>query len=95
MADELRRAKGEVEIFVFTVRQRRGLTPVICAVGLGDNEGVRIHVRRPLSLLSVRVRVRLLFLVCCSGFSFALIVFVFCNRQLKFTRGCLCNREMF
>jgi len=38
---------GKVEIFAFTVRQRKELTPVICIVGLGENEGVRLHVREP------------------------------------------------
>jgi hypothetical protein len=31
----------------FTVRQQKGLTPVICIVGLGENEGVRFYVRGP------------------------------------------------
>ncbi len=37
-------SKGKVEIFSFMVCQQRGLTPVICVMGLGKNEGVRLHV---------------------------------------------------
>lgn len=32
--------EGKVENFNFTVSQWRGLIPAICAMGLGENEGV-------------------------------------------------------
>ncbi len=47
VANELSAGEGKEEILAFTVRQRKGLTPVICVVGLGENEGVRLHVRGP------------------------------------------------
>jgi hypothetical protein len=38
--------EGEVEIFTFTVRQWRELTLTICTMGLGKNEGIRLHVHK-------------------------------------------------
>jgi len=39
--------KGEIENFVVMVRKRRALMPTICTVGLGENKGIHLHVRRP------------------------------------------------